>query len=448
VSTASQSCPLLKNTECQKQQQAEDCFSRIATNAINGMGSTIGGEGGTMGSKEESSCLQKKLDQHKKDLKAQRRAKAATSVYEIDTKGKLAKPPPCLKLIDTGSEASLRELESSLGLPKNSLDKNDFANETNGYRAAVFYDQRDEKYVITFRGTNKNNLIDWQNNINNQLPDAKPEDAPSYFAAKNLGKLLKNSKPPVEYAGHSKGGGEVYEALSNSPNSLATVFNAAGPSPRINQVTKDNIAQRTQNYQVGGEMLNLMQDETDPEKTIKNMKWLKKQVNDGLGIYGINDKAVHITERDNLTIEEKNELKKKTGYFYNSTDEEKAAQAKLDKIEEDYKKEREAFIKKLDDQIAEKEKWLSDKKVGKKVSDWTPPFAKSLGEKRVVGGDPNRKSVDSGATGTAALSDHTMVNMNAALEKQIKNDHKEIENAIRRNDPNFDKKLKNCSSGI
>ncbi len=432
MSTACQACQPLKNIECQKQQQAEDCFSRISTNAINKTG---------------NNDLKKKLEQHNKDLKAQRRAQAATAVYDIDTKGHLAKPPACLKLIDTRSETSLRQLETDLGFKQNSLHPKQFANEKNGYRAAVFYDQRDEKYVVTFRGTNKNNLIDWQNNINNQLPNAKEGDAPSYFAAKKLGSLLQDSKPPVEYAGHSKGGGEVYEAMSNAPNSIATVFNSAGPSPRISEAAKNNIAQRTQNYQVGGEMLNLMQDETSPEKTIENMKWLKKQVNDGLGIWGHKDDAVHIIERDNLTIEEKKELKKKTGYFYNST-EKKAAQAKLDKIEEDYKKEREAFIKKLDSQIAEKEKWLSDKKAGKNVPAWTPPFAKSLGEKRVIGGDPDRESVDSGATGTAALSDHTMDNMNAALKKQIKNDRKEIEKAVRQQYPNFDKKLKKCSAGI
>ena len=64
--------------------------------------------------------------------------------------------------------------------------------------------------MVAFSGTNPENLIDWKNNINNHLPDAKREDAPSYFAAKKLGKLLSMSKPPVEYTGHSKGGGKVY----------------------------------------------------------------------------------------------------------------------------------------------------------------------------------------------------------------------------------------------
>jgi hypothetical protein len=433
MSAACQSCKPLKNFEGQKQQQAEDCFSRIAQNAINK-------------NKTGDNALEEKLAQHKKDLKAQRRAKAATAVYDIDTKGQLANPPPCLKLIDTSSEASLRQLESDLGLAKNSLHPANFANEKNGYRAAVFYDQRDEKYIVTFRGTNKNNLIDWQNNINNQLPSATESDAPSYFAAKKLGGLLKKSNPPVEYVGHSKGGGEVYEAMSNSPNSIATVFNAAGPSPRISEVAKENIAKRTQNYQVGGEMLNMMQDETNPAKSINNMKWLRDQVNDGL--FGTLDAAVKITERDNLTIAEKKELKKHTGYFFNNNADEKAAQSKLDKIDADYQKDRAAFIKKLDEQIADKETWLKAKNAGKKVPAWTPPFAKSLGEKRVVGGDPNRESVDSGFTGTGALSDHTMVNMNKALEKQIETDHKEIEKAVRLRDPNFDKKLKDCSSGI
>ncbi|WP_069470242.1 Mbeg1-like protein [Candidatus Marithrix sp. Canyon 246] len=436
MSPAIQSCSHHKSPECQKQQQAEDCFSRIAENAI---------KEDKTGDSSTKKMLKVKLDQHKKDQKAARRAKAATAIYDIDINGKLAKSPSCLKLIDTNSEESLRQLESALKLPVNSLEQSYFSNEKNGYRASVFYDQRDEKYVVTFRGTNKNNLIDWKNNINNQLPDAKKEDAPSYFAAKKLGGLLKTSNPQVEYTGHSKGGGEVYEALSNSPNSVATVFNAAGPSPRINSVTKNHIAARTQNYQVGGEMLNLMQDETDPEKTIENMKWLKKQVNDGLLGTAL---AVKITELDNTTIAKKEVQEKRTALFFNTTDDEKKAQTKLNCIEKKYKDERKEFMNKLDKNIESREEWLKDKKAGKKVEDWVPPFSATLGERRVVGGDSTRESVSSGFTGTAALSDHKMENMNEALEDQIETDHKDIEEAVRQYDPNFDKKLKKCSSGI
>lgn len=425
MSSACQHCQPNQNIDCQKQQQKEDCFMRIANNAAN---------------KTNDATLRTNLTQHQKDLKATRRAEAATAVYSIDTQGKLANPPACLKLIDTSSEASMRRLESDLGLPKNSLRPSDFSNEKNGYRAAVFYDQRDEKYVVSFRGTNKNNLIDWQNNINNQLPDATESDAPSYFAAKNLGGLLKDSKPPVEFAGHSKGGGEVYEALSNAPNSIATVFNPAGPSPRISEAAKQNIASRTQNYQVGGEMLNLMQNETDPKKTVENMKWLKGQVDSGL--WGT-AKAVKITERDNLELLEKQELEKKTGRFFNTTKEEKEAQAQLEKIKEAYEKDRKAFINKLDTQITEKENWLKDKQAGKPVPEWTPPFAKSLGDPRILGGDPDRDS-----PGIGGLLDHTMDNMNAALKDQIKTDRKALETQVRKLEPNFDKKLNDCSAGI
>jgi hypothetical protein len=91
---------------------------------------------------------------------------------------------------------------------------------------------------------------------------------------------------------------------------------------------------------------------------------------------------------------------------------------------------------------------LKDKKAGKNVEDWVSPFSVTLGERRVVGGDSTRESVSSGIIGTAALSDHTMDNMNKALENQINTDHKDIEEAVRQYDPNFDKKLKVCSSGI
>lgn len=419
--SATQTCSVNGDTGCEKKQQAEDCFSRITKMAIR---------------KDQTSdmptkkALLEKIEQHQKDQKAARRAAASTAVYDIDTNGSLSKSASCLKLIDTSSPASLRQVEAALGLRANSLVPGDFANEKNGYRSAVFYDQREQKYVVVFRGTNKNNLIDWKNNINNQLPSATSETAPSYFAAKRLGMLLKRSNPPVEYTGHSKGGGEVYEALSNSPSSTAIVFNSAGPSPRIEQNNKDHIATKVQAYQVGGEMLNMMQDEKDPAKTIENMKWLRGQVNSGL--LGTS-KAIKISERDNEEILLKDELKKRTAYTINTTDDEKAAQKKLDDIKKTFEDERKAFIKQLDDQIAENEANL---KAGRPVK----PFSQALGERRVVGGDVNRTDL-----GLFAMMDHTMDNMNAALNKQIETDQKEIESAIRHYEPDFDKKLNECS---
>lgn len=141
------------------------------------------------------------------------------------------------------------------------------------------------------------------------MPNATAADAPSYFAAGQLGGLLKKGTPPVDYTGHSKGGGEVFEALSNASGSEAFVFNAAGPSPRISEAARLQIAPRVQAYQVGGEMLNLMQDETDPRRTIENMQWLRGQVDSGL--MGT-DAAVKITERDNNEILLKASLSQKT----------------------------------------------------------------------------------------------------------------------------------------
>mgnify|MGYP003983894085 CR=1 FL=1 len=100
---------------------------------------------------------------------------------------------------------------------------------------------------------------------------------------------------------------------------------------------------------------------------------------------------------------------------------------------------------KLDQQIEKKEAWLRDQKAGKRVSDWTPPFSETVGERRVVGGTPGRDSVDSGITGLGALSDHTMDSMSEALEEQIESDHDEIEKQVRQYDSSFDKKLTGCS---
>lgn len=414
--------PCVGNTDpaCQKSQKEDDCFSRIAEMAV---------RADKKSDLPTKKALVARLDQHKRDQKAARRAKASAAVYDIDGKGRMTKPVPCLTLLDTSSAASLRHAEAALGLEPNSLRPEDFANESKGYRSALFYDERDKQYVVAFRGTNKNNLIDWRNNINNQLPNATEADAPSYFAAQRLGGLLEEARPPVDYTGHSKGGGEVFEALSNAPGSEAFVFNAAGPSPRIGAEARLQIAPRVQAYQVGGEMLNLMQDETDPKRTIENMKWLRGQVDSGL--FGT-AKAVKITERDNDEILRKASLTEKTAYLFNTTDEQKASAATLKALETKFAKDKSNFIAQLDKSIAQNQANLA---AGRPVT----PFASVLGNRRVLGGDPSRRE-----PGISALQDHTMENMNAALNKQLAADRAALEAELPKHAANFKQKVADC----
>lgn len=418
---AVQPCSIHSDPACQKNQKEEDCFTRVAEMAVRAH---------KQSDLSTKKAMVARLDQFKRDQKAARRASASAAVYDINGKGTINTPVRCLTLLDTSSPESLRRVEAKLSLPEGSLQPNDFAKEADGYRAALFFDERDKQYVVAFRGTNKNNLIDWKNNINNQLPNATADDAPSYFAARRLGGLLAEGRPPVEYTGHSKGGGEVFEALSNAPASDAYVFNAAGPSPRIDAETRENISRHVQAYQVGGEMLNLMQDETDPKRIIENMKWLRGQVESGL--FGT-AKAVKITERDNNEILRKASLNEKTAYFFNSTDEQKGAAATLKALETKFAKDKSDFIGQLDKSIAQNQANLA---AGRPVT----PFASVLGERRVLGGDPNRTE-----PGLGALQDHTMENMNAALNKQLAADRKALVAALPRYSPNFDQKVKECT---
>jgi hypothetical protein len=418
---AIQPCMINSDPACQKSQKEDDCFNRIATTTI---------RADKKNDQFTKTALLARLDQHKRDQKAARRATASAAVYDIDGRGRISKPASCLTLIDTSSESSLRHAEKALGLSPNSLRTEHFASEEKGYRAALFYDERDKEYVVAFRGTNKNNLIDWQNNINNQLPNATADQAPSYFAAKRLGRLLKDGRPPVDYTGHSKGGGEVFEALSSAPDSEAFVFNAAGPSPRIDAETRLQIAPRVQAYQVGGEMLNLMQDETDPARTIDNMKWLRGQVDSGL--MGT-DKAVKITERDNNEILLKASLSQKTGYAFNTTDEQKKSAAVLKALETKFANDKRNFIAQLDTSIAQHQANLA---AGRPVT----PFASVLGERRVLGGEPSRRE-----PGIGALQDHTMEHMKAALDKQLVADRKALEEALPLYAPNFKQKVRDCT---
>lgn len=418
---AIQPCMINSDSACQKSQKEDDCFNRIAETSI---------RADKKNDQFTKNALVARLNQHKRDQKAARRAKASAAVYDIDGRGRIRKPAPCLTLIDTSSESSLRHAEAALGLKPNSLHPEDFAREEKGYRAALFYDERDKEYVVAFRGTNKNNLIDWQNNINNQVPNATADQAPSYFAAKRLGGLLADGRPPVDFTGHSKGGGEVFEALSNASGSEAFVFNAAGPSPRISDAARLQIAPRVQAYQVGGEMLNLMQDETDPRRTIENMQWLRGQVDSGLAGTA---NAVKITERDNNEILLKASLSQKTAHAFNTTDEQKKAAAALKALETKFADDKRNFIAQLDTSIAQNQANLA---AGRPVT----PFASVLGERRVLGGDPSREKV-----GISALRDHTMENMNEALDKQLVADRKALEESLPLYAPNFKQKVRDCT---
>ena len=68
------------------------------------------------------------------------------------------------------------------------------------------------------------------------------------------------------------------------------------------------------------------------------------------------------------------------------------------------------------------------------------PFASVLGERRVLGGDLSRRE-----PGLGALQDHTMENMNAALNKQLATDRAALEAALPQYAPNFKQKVKDCA---
>lgn len=112
-------------------------------------------------------------------------------------------------------------------------------------------------------------------------------------------------------------------------------------------------------------------------------------------------------------------------------------------MNERFNAERDKFIAEMDENIRERERWLAANLAGEDVPAWSPPFAKSLGERRILGGDPNRKN-----TAAGALLDHTMGNMHDALDEQINTERRSLEKTVRQSDPNFYNKLNNCSTGL
>ncbi|MGF6842022.1 hypothetical protein QF001_005917 [Paraburkholderia youngii] len=119
--------------------------------------------------------------------------------------------------------------------------------------AAVF--GADMNPTLAFKGTEMTSLSDWSNNFN-QSVDMK---SPYYRRAVNIGEKLRDSRSPIDIAGHSLGGG-LCSAASLASGKDCWSFNAAGLHPETvehygGQVTPSNINA----YHVNGDILTVAQ---------------------------------------------------------------------------------------------------------------------------------------------------------------------------------------------
>jgi hypothetical protein len=79
------------------------------------------------------------------------------------------------------------------------------------------------KTTIAFKGTDPNNMEDWQNN----LAQGQDEESSYYRASVRIGSSVKNANADVEITGHSPGGG-LASGASRASGAAATTFNSAG----------------------------------------------------------------------------------------------------------------------------------------------------------------------------------------------------------------------------
>ena len=104
-----------------------------------------------------------------------------------------------------------------------------------GFHAVLFRDEGGSRYVLSFEGTNKGNIRDWENNIGqgaDKIAQALRLRAEQYEAAIKLAKTLVRDYPDLHITGHSLGGGLATAAALAiaEAEERAITFNAAGVS--------------------------------------------------------------------------------------------------------------------------------------------------------------------------------------------------------------------------
>lgn len=153
-----------------------------------------------------------------------RAALASRAVYTLQDL-----PHAGLEILDRGKEDRLREL----GIPEelirrvNRMDGDD-DQLPHGFTAAVYknYTSGPKSYLISFAGTNPDQLEDWINN----LSQAATSGSPQYTAAMDLGLALRMADGVSELhaTGHSLGGGLASAAVVWAGGIQGYTFNASG----------------------------------------------------------------------------------------------------------------------------------------------------------------------------------------------------------------------------
>lgn len=208
-------------------------------------------------------------------------ARAARDLNELADKNSAPVNQPCLTRLPLDAAG----LNKALGINPRSpfaIRDAELRNDATGYRSALYRDESTGRYIMVSRDTDPHSLVDWKTNMDN----GQGIDTAQYRSVRRLSGALSKNKVPFDIAGYSKGGGLAQEAGLVSPRSQVNVFNSAGLNnaslARTGQRSFDNLAARTHAFSAENEFLTFMNKTNDrgqdPAGELRNARFLRDQL--------------------------------------------------------------------------------------------------------------------------------------------------------------------------
>ncbi|MDD5295820.1 MAG: hypothetical protein PHU46_02805 [Rhodocyclaceae bacterium] len=202
-------------------------------------------------------------------------ARAADDMNKLNDKP--ADDPPqgtCLTRLPDKAD----DLCDALHLPRGTIKDGDLRNDKTGFRAAMYKDEATGRLILVARDTEPNSLVDWQTNTRN----GEGMDTDQYAAMRRLTRRLSKRGVSFDVAGYLKGGGLAQEAALVSRDARAYVFNSAGlhPNSLVHTGNGDfgSLESRTRAFRSEDDFLTTMNETTDPEQQIANVRFLRGEL--------------------------------------------------------------------------------------------------------------------------------------------------------------------------
>jgi type VI secretion system VgrG family protein len=181
-----------------------------------------------------------------RNIDAMEKAKLSAHVY---------KPGDPVPTGWTNASNDPKEL-AKLGLRPGMLETKDSEFRAQVYKPDPAVFGPNAKPVVVFKGTTPTSIEDWKNN----LQQGANLESSYYKNAVEIGKRANMAGAPVEFAGHSLGGG-MASAASRANGGSATTFNSAGLNPAtVAKYGGSPVNSAINAYRVDGEILTRVQE--------------------------------------------------------------------------------------------------------------------------------------------------------------------------------------------